>query len=89
MQKVKKEPIPIQWGESGFTYLPSYYAAAKTLPQEQRYLIQDAIIEYAFTGKRKELPPMLDGYLELIIPNIENSLRNYQTGAKGGRPKKT
>ena len=71
MTNNKKEPVPIRWGESGFTYLPSYYEAAKDLPQDQRYVLQDAIINYAFTVERKELPSPLAGLLTLAIPNVE------------------
>lgn len=88
MPKERKEPVQIHWGESGFVYLPSYFASTKNLPDDERYMVQDAIIEYAFTGRKKALPPMLAGFLELAIPTIESSIRSYQTGARGGRPRK-
>ena len=89
MAKRKSSPKePIAWGEYGFTFMPSYYEATKGLPEENRKLLRDAIVEYAFTGKRISLPGMLDSCLTLMIPNIEASIRHYQDGNKGGRPPK-
>ena len=83
-----KEQPPIKWGASGFTFQPSFYEATKELPEDQRRLVRDAIIEFAFTGKRMSLPAHLSPLLTLCIPNIEASIRNFQSGSRGGRPRK-
>lgn len=79
----------------GFVFLRSYYDALKGLSREDRALILDAVLQYVFEGKEPDseaLPPLLLGFFTLLRPNIDSSVRRYQTqrenGQKGGRPKK-
>ena len=88
MSTKSKEQHPIKWGASGFTFLPSFYEATKELPEDERRLVRDAIVEFAFTGKRTPLPAHLSPMITLIIPNVENSIRSFQAGSRGGRPRK-
>ena len=78
---------------NGFTMLPSYYEALRPLPDEMRLPLYDAVFDYAFTGKTPEgLSPVLNGYFQLMRPNIDSSIRHYaasvENGKKGGRPQK-
>lgn len=75
----------------GFTFLPSYYEAIRPLPDEQRLLMYDAIMDYAIRGVAPEnLSPILNGYFTLLRPNIDSSVKHYsasvENGKKGGRP---
>lgn len=73
--------------------LPSYYEAVRPLPDDQRLILYDAIMDYAFTDKEPEnLSPILNGYFVLLRPNIDSSTKKYsasvENGKKGGRPRK-
>lgn len=76
---------------AGFVFLPSYYDALRELPDEQRLMMYDAILDYAFQGGKEpdNLPPILNGYFVLLRPNIDNSIKRYsasvENGKKGGR----
>ena len=79
MPRKKKPQSPIQFGKTGFTFLPSFYFSTARLKDERKLEVRNAIIEFAFTGKRLKLSDEADEvYLDLIIPSIESSLRNYQ-----------
>ena len=75
----------------GVVILFSYYEAIRPLPDDQRLLMYDTILDFALSGAEPDLPPLLAGYFALIRPNIEASMRKYEAavrnGAKGGRPK--
>lgn len=77
---------------AGFRMLPSYYEVIRELPDEQRLLLYDAVMDYGFGNEPQELPAMLRGYLKLMIPSIEKSIRFEEkqkaNGSKGGRPRK-
>ncbi len=77
----------------GFRWLPSYYEAIRDLPECERLLICDAILDYGFGNEVGELPPLLAGYFRLIVPTLDRSVK-FETkqkanGKKGGRPKQT
>lgn len=76
----------------GFRWLPSYYEAVRDLPDEERLVIYDAIIDYGFGNEVQNLPPLLNGYFLLMKPSIEKSIRfenkQIENGRKGGRPPK-
>ncbi len=77
----------------GYRMLPSYYEAIRTVPDQERLALWDAINEYAFTG---ELPEIASGVVQalfvLMRPNIDNSVQHFLTQSerakKGGRPRK-
>lgn len=70
--------------------MPSYYDAVRDLPDEERLLIYDAIMDFGFGNDVGPLPPLLAGYFKLMIPSIERSIRFEEkqraNGCKGGRP---
>ena len=78
---------------SGFVFLKSYFDALRPLPDAERLILYDAVLDFVFEGKESEdLPPLLNAIFQLIRPNIEASLRRYansvENGRKGGRPPK-
>lgn len=76
----------------GFRILPSYYEAIRNLPDTERLLLWDAIMDYGFGNDVEDLPPMLRACFTLLEPVIKKSVEYYQTqkknGKKGGRPPK-
>lgn len=77
---------------AGFRLLPSYYEVIRELPDDERLRLYDAVMDYGFGNEPQELPAMLRGYLKLMIPSIEKSIRFEEkqkaNGSKGGRPRK-
>lgn len=78
---------------SGIVFLPSYYEAIRPLPDQERLMMYDAILDYGLSGVEPDgLPPILAGYFALLRPNIDSTVRRYDSsvknGKKGGRPKK-
>ncbi len=77
----------------GFRVLPSYYEAIRPLPDRERLILWDAIMDLAFNGEEPaEMEPMIRGYYLLLKPTIIGSVQYYQkqksNGDKGGRPPK-
>ena len=76
----------------GFRVLPSYYEAIRDLPDDERLRMYDTIMDFGFGNKVGELPPLLMGYLKLIMPSLEKSMKfeskQKANGQKGGRPPK-
>ena len=72
--------------------LPSYYEVIRDLPDGERLQIYDAIMDYGFGNEVGDLPPILKGYMSLITPSLDKSIRFEEkqvvNGGKGGRPKK-
>lgn len=77
---------------NGCRLLPSYYEAIRDLPDEERLMMYDAIMDYGFGNEIPELPPLLGGYFGLIKPTLEKSIKfeekQVENGKKGGRPPK-
>lgn len=76
----------------GFLFLPSFYEAIIDLPDDERHAMQDALLDYWFTGAAPDLPKNLARLFTLIKPNVDASRKRRETnkanGAKGGRPPK-
>lgn len=73
----------------GFSFLRSYYEAAKELETaEERSDFLMAICSYVFDGKDPEIHGVAAAMFRLAKPNIETSLKRSIAGAIGGsRPK--
>jgi hypothetical protein len=80
---------------NSFVFYRSFYEALKTLPQDDKAKIYEAIIAYGLDGT----PPSLEGYLAslftLIKPQIDANNKKFENGKsggehgkKGGRPPK-
>ena len=76
----------------GVLILSSYYEAMQELPDSDRLQLFDGLMCYGLYGEEPELPAHLRGYFALMRPNLDRSIRNYDTacenGRRGGRPMK-
>lgn len=71
---------------SGYTFHQSYYEATKTLSQEHRVAIFDAMNRYAFEGADTEFEDItLAMAWNLIKPNVESSLKRSKTNSENAR----
>lgn len=80
-------------GRNSFVAYGSYRDAAKRLPFETRAKFYEAIFDYALDGDYESgQDPIVDGYMDLIIPQIDAAAERHQesvkNGKKGGRPPK-
>lgn len=75
---------------AGFRMLPSYYEVIRDLPEKERLALYDAVMDYGFGNMPEDLSPILRGYLKLMQPSIERSIKfeakQKSNGKKGGRP---
>ena len=62
----------------GFRILPSYYDAIRPLPDAERLMLWDAIMDYGCTGIITELPPMVNAVFKCLAPNIAKSVKYFQ-----------
>ncbi len=78
---------------NGFRMLPSYYKVIRPLPDRERLALYDAIMDFGFGNNPAKLHPILNGYLQLMLPTSEKSVRFEEkqkaNGRKGGRPRKS
>lgn len=73
-----------------FSFFYSYFEALQTLSDPQRLRLVDAMLEFAFCGVVPDLADDMTLQLawSLIRPNLERSISNAKSGARGGRPRK-
>lgn len=72
-----------------FVIYKSFYEAIKDLPDEDRLMLMDAIMEYGLYGiEPADLPPVQRCIFTLIKPQMDANNRKYLSGKKGGRPPK-
>ena len=75
----------------GVVFLASYYEAIRGLPDAERLMMYDAIVQYGIEGELPELPPILNAAFLFCKPNIDSSKSRYfdsvENGKKGGRPR--
>lgn len=69
----------------GLVFLPSYYEAIQELPDDERLMMYDAIIQYGLYGVDIDLPPALRSMLKLCKPNIDASNRKYNASVENGK----
>ena len=71
-----------------FGFYRSWWKALKCLPNEQKLLLFDAILEYSFTGVAPELPTDISQALwESWLPTMKRNMLQYLKSKKGGAPK--
>lgn len=72
-----------------FVFYRSFIQAIDDLKtDEEKVLILKAMTDYALDGKMPELEGYLNGYFNLIKPQIDANIKRRINGNKGGRPKK-
>ena len=72
-----------------FVIYKSFYEAIKDLPDEDRLVLMDAIMEYGLYGIEPDgLSPVPKCVFTLIKPQLDANNRKYENGKKGGRPRK-
>lgn len=72
-----------------FVFYRSFIQAIDDLKtDEEKVLILKAMTDYALDGKLPELEGYLNGYFNLIKPQIDANIKRRINGNKGGRPKK-
>jgi len=75
----------------GVLVLRSFYEAIQCLEKEDQLELYNAIMEYGLNGVEPNFEKKyLNGYLKLIIPNIDSQIKKYkasvENGKKGGKP---
>lgn len=79
----------IRMERESFVIYKSFYEAIKDLPDEDRLVLMDAIMEYGLYGIEPEgLSPVPKCVFTLIKPQLDANNRKYENGKKGGRPRK-
>ena len=73
---------------NSFIFYRSFYEALKYLPLETQGKLYVAIMEYALNGNIITIEdPVQQSIFTLIRPVLDNSLKQYNNGSKGGAPK--
>lgn len=65
----------------------SYYEAIKELPESEQGKVYKAIMDYAMEKIEPKLVGIPKAIFTLIRPTLDASIKNYENGKKGGRPK--
>lgn len=75
-------------GRGSMVFYESWIGAIKNLPREVQGEVLTAIIEYGLYGETTEsLKPITRAMLDLVKPQIDNNIKRYENGCKGGRKK--
>ena len=73
-----------------FIFYKSFWDAIKELPRDVQGEVLTVIIEYGLSGETNErLKPIAKAMFTLIKPQLDANYTRYESGKKGGRPKKT
>lgn len=72
-----------------FLFYRSFYEAIREFEDNDRLALYDSIVKYAFENQETEFTGMKKAIFSMATPLISASIKNYQRGLKGGRPKKT
>lgn len=75
-----------------FVFYQSYHEAIRKLPEKERLIMYDLIVNFALYGTEIELTNKKSVYLSSIFapikPQIEANNQRFINSAKGGRPRK-
>ena len=72
----------------GFVFYRSFAEALAVVDANTRLSCYDAIVNYGIYGKEPELEGIPQAVFALVKPQIDANNKRYESGAKGGRPKK-
>lgn len=68
-------------------FYSSYYEAIKELPAEEQGKVYKAVVDYAMEQIEPNLSGISRAIFILIKPTLDASIKNYENGKRGGRPK--
>lgn len=69
----------------GFSFLRSYFEAAKELPKEEQADFLMAICSYALDGEEPDIHGVASAMFKLVKPNVDTSIKRQEAGANGGK----
>ena len=70
-----------------FLFYRSFYEAIKEFSEADRLALYDALCNFAFEDVETEFTGMKKAIFSMATPLISASIKNYQRGVKGGRPR--
>ncbi len=70
-----------------FLFYRSFYEAISEFDDNDRLALYDSLCKFAFEGIETEFTGMKKAILSMATPLISASIKNYEKGIKGGRPK--
>ena len=70
---------------NSFVFYKSFYECLKLLDSNEKIELLDIMCNYAFEEKLPESENKLNGYFNLIKPQIDANNKKYENGCKGGR----
>jgi hypothetical protein len=69
--------------KESFIFYRSFYEASKSLSNEDKYILYDAIISYSFDEINVKLEGFLYSLFALIKPQLDANKARYENGKKG------
>jgi putative DNA primase/helicase len=69
-----------------FVFYDSFYKSMKHLDCAGKSEFIQAVCEYGLFKKQTKLSPHIEGYFELVKPQLDANIRKRKNGNKGGRP---
>ena len=70
-----------------FLFYRSFYEAIREFEDNDILALYDSIVKYAFENQETEFTGMKKAIFSMATPLISASIKNYQRGVKGGRPR--
>lgn len=70
-----------------FLFYRSFYEAIREFEDNDRLALYDSIVKYAFENQETVFTGMKKAIFSMATPLISASIKNYQRGVKGGRPR--
>ena len=73
---------------NSFVFYDSFYRAMHYLNEEEKIEYIDAICNYSLYDIEIEMSLKIQGFFELVKPQIDANIKRREDGKKGGRPSK-
>ena len=73
---------------NSFVFYDSFYRAMHYLNEEEKIEYIDAICNYSLYDIEIEMGLKIQGFFELVKPQIDANIKRREDGKKGGRPPK-
>ena len=72
--------------KNSFIFYRSFSECLKSLPDKERLILYNSIIDYALDEIEPNLDGCLKGMFALIKPQLDANIRRWKNGCKGGAP---